>query len=55
MHMHYLEVKLLLMLIITWEIAEISGIDLLIKIIPAVFVTAFTIYKWIKLHKQDKK
>jgi hypothetical protein len=53
--MNYLEVKLLLCLIISREIVEINGLDLLIKIIPAAAVTAFTIYKWIVLYKQNKK
>ncbi|MDP1816725.1 MAG: hypothetical protein Q8K92_19890 [Leadbetterella sp.] len=52
--MTYLELKLLLFLIITWEITDINGIDLIIKIIPSAAVTGFTIYKWIKLHNKNK-
>jgi hypothetical protein len=53
--MTYLEVKLLVLLIISYEIADLNNIDLLIKIIPAAVVTGFTIYKWIKLYNKDKK
>ena len=50
-----IEPKLLLMFWASIQILEMEYLDYVVKIIPAVLVSGFTLYKWVVFYKKNNK